>query len=72
MGSLPVVYLKSMVKRRVEGTSNPITLHTACITYITLYGLLSKLWAPGYKLYFTAPNIQGYQNGTLDLGTTHM
>ena len=39
-----------------------------------LYGLFSKLWALSLFVYRlnTAPNICGYQNGTLMLGTTHM
>ena len=34
-------------------------------------GLFSKLWAL-HKEYLTTPNMYGYQNGNLILGTTHM
>ena len=35
-------------------------------------GLFSKLWAFLVMDYIAAPNISGYPNGTLILGTTHM
>ena len=49
---------------------NPLAIHTP--ERVLLHGLFSKYWAPcGYD-YIIAPSIEGYQNGTLILGTPRM